>query len=487
MDDLREEEELIDKILKKNPHLTRATIEDIVARYMSELDITRKTALYLLLLESGSSYEGEAVGRLKIGDLIAGLSNVHLVARVAWIGYSQESQRGVLTRGGLVDDTGVIPVVFWGRDRNDLAKLGVRPGEVVDIQGCYVRENLQGELEVHVPQNATISPYQGIADEIPFIDKFMKPVNEASPAESPQYIYGILLTRPSERVVMVNQQSKPLYDFYIGAGSKAVRCISWSRLHESIYSINPGEKIRLYHVWIRENRFGDVEIRVNNLSYIEVDPTLDVSLEVGETFLSQIGFGLILSRVRLKALSFGKERIRNDRRVLNVLVTDGVSEAVLTAMDEKVDSMYQVEEGGEFYLEIFRATLKNLAPNVNLFTTDLTRIIPLDDSLIERSIPRVSVKNVQLAQSYVTIEGKVAKVKEGFGEMENIILLEDIEGETFMVVFRGDISDYSSEDIGIGDWVVVYGAQVDSRSLIDTTSPLTLRLRAFSRIERKKY
>jgi len=465
----------------------RAAIEDIVARYMSELDITRKTALYLLLLESGSSDEGEAVGRLKISDLIAGLSNVHLVARVAWIGYSQESQRGMLTRGGLVDDTGVIPVVFWGRDRNDLARLGVRPGEVVDIKGCYVRENLQGELEVHVPQNATVSLYQGVGDELPFIDQYIKPVSEASPMESPQYVYGILLTRPSERVVMVNQQSKTLYDFYVGAGSKAVRCISWSRLHESIYSINPGEKVRLYHVWIRENRFGDVEIRVNNLSYVEVDPTIDVSIEVSDTSISRIGFGLSLSRVRLKALSFGKERIRNDRRVLNVLVTDGVSEAVLTAIDDKVDGMHLVGEGGEFYLEIFRATLKNITPNVNLFTTDLTRIVPLGDGVIEATVPKVTVKNIQLNHSYVTIEGKVAKIGEGFGEFERIILLEDVEGETFMIVFRGDISDYSSEDIGVGDWIVVYGAQVDSRSLIESSSPVTLRLRAFSRIEKGRY
>ncbi len=488
MKDDMSEEELLEYILENVPSLNRSDIERMVNEYIESLGISRKTALYLIFLEYRVAPETRGDHHLSLEELINGLSNVHLIVRLVWLSPTMKYKNGVLTRGGVMDHTMILPIVFWNRTVEDLKSLGIEKGIPIEIKGCYTRSNIQGDLEIHVPERAGIEPRFDMDNKIPKEDIFFKSIDQLK-SDEPVFTYGILLNKPSSRQIIVDEAQRELHSFYIGYKDKAVRCTSWSEFPIELYSLSPGMPIRIYNGRGRINRFGEFEIRLTRASHIEPAYDLNITLEPREIMLNQVSNGFNLAKIYVKLVSYGVIRKRDGRRILNILIYDGEQEATLSVIDDQVDVFKEYSEGEEVYIEMFRASVKALfsTSTINIFTTEITKISRSDDQRLSFSIPTVNVKDIAMHNRYINIIGKIVSIKTSTENMDmNELIMEDKEGEPFTVLYRGDIKDYTYDNIGLGDEVKINTALVDLQSLLTRTpySPLKMRLRAFSKIEK---
>ena len=488
MKDDMSEEELLNYILENVPTLKRSDIEKMVDEYIESLGISRKTALYLIFLEYRVAPETKGDHHLSLDELISGLSNVHLIVRLVWLSPSMRYKNGVLTRGGVMDNTMILPIVFWNRSVEDLRSLGIEKGIPIEIKGCYTRSNIQGDLEIHVPERAGIEPRFDMDSKIPKEDIFFKPIDQLK-SDEPVFTYGILLSPPSSRQIIINEEQRELHSFYIGYKDKAVRCTSWSEFPIEFYSLTPGMSIKIYNGRGRVNRFGEFEIRLTRASHIEPAYDLNITLEPKDITLNQVVNGFNLARIYVKLVSYGVVRERDNRRILNILIYDGEQEATLSILDQQIDMFREFSEGDEVSIEMFRASVRSTfsSSTINIFTTEITRVRKSHDVKLSFEVPTVNIKDIAMHNRYVNITGKIVSMKTSEDNMDlNELIMEDVEGEPFSVLYRGNIRDYTNDDIGLGDKVMIKTALVDLQSLLTRTpySPLKMRLRAFSKIER---
>lgn len=488
MKDDMDEKELLEYILENVPTLKRFDIEKMISEYIEDLGVSRKTALYLIYLEYKVSPEKRGDHYLSLDELISGLSNVHLLVRLIWLSPSIRYKGGFLTRGGIMDNTTILPIIFWNRTVDDLKKLGIEKGVPIEIKGCYTRSNIQGDLEIHVPNRVVIEPRFDIDDKLPKEDIFFKPIDHLK-SDEPVFTYGILLNRPSSRQIIVNEEHRELHSFYIGYKNTAVRCTSWSEFPMELYNLNTGVPIKIYNGRSRMNKLGEFEIRLTRASHIEPALNLDVPIEPKNIMLDEVVNGFNLARIHIRLVSYGIVRERFNHRILNILVFDGEHEATLSILDQKIELFKDFMEGDEIYVEMFRASVRPSFSTkiINLFTTDITNVERSSSTQLLYEIPTVNVKDIAMHDRYVNITGKIVSMKAPDKNMDvNELILEDKMGEPFSVIYRGNLQEYTNEDLELGGWIRVKTALVDLQSLLSRSpySPLKVRLRAFSKIEK---
>jgi len=488
MKDDMDEKELLEYILENVPTLKRYDIEKMINEYIESLGVSRKTALYLIYLEYKVSPEKRGTQHLSLDELINGLSNVHLLVRLIWLSSSVRYKNGVLTRGGVMDDTMILPIIFWNRTIDDLKRIGIEKGMPIEIKGCYTRSNIQGDLEIHVPNKAVIEPRFDLDDKLPKEDIFFKAIDNLKSDEA-VFTYGILLNQPSSRKINVNGELRELYSLYIGYKNMAIRCTSWSELPMEIYKLKPGIPIKIYNGRGRVNKRGEFEIRLTKASHIEPASDLDIPLEPKSIMLNEVVNGFNLARVYVKLVSYGVIRERLNYRILNILVFDGEHEATLSVIGPKIELFRNFMEGDEVYIDMFRASIRSSFSSkiINLFTTDITNVEKGGNNKLSYNIRNVNVTDIAMYDRYVNITGKIVSIKNPEKDIDvNELILEDKLGEPFSVIYRGNLQEYTNDNLGLGDWVRIKAALVDLQSLLSRSpySPLKVRLRAFSKIEK---
>ncbi len=482
------EEDLINYILSTVPTLNRGDLEKMIEDYVSSLGISRKTALYLISLEYRVAPGTRVKKSLSLDELIGGLSNVHIIGRLAWLGSTERYAKGTYVRGGILDNTSILPIIFWNRTMEELRGEGIEVGVPIEIKGCYTRPNIQGGIVIHVPERAVISVKPEYEDSLPTIDNFIKPLDQIKTDEV-VFTYGIFLTKPLERNVTINGEQRTLSSFYIGYKKTVLRCSTWSSFPQKIYDIKPGTPINLYYVRSRINRFNELELRFTKYSYLEPAYDKKVDLSPEPISLKDVKIGFNINFIYLKAVAIGKTRMRQNSRVKNILVYDGENEAVLSLLDDKINELNGLNEGDEFTIYIFRTSIKEglYGRYVNLFTTDITKFEFSKTRKISFEIPTLNVKNILTENRYVNIRGRIVSIQEPLeGDIFGSILLEDEEREPFIAIFRNSIEDYTETPVELGDKVELRAVIPDIKSLLvrSAYNPLRVRLRAFSRIVR---
>ena len=171
-------DEIIAVILAEKPSLKIGDIREMIKRKTEELgELVDEYVIALMVAkELGVSIpkEGESlkVSKLRICDLIAGLRNVNLVARVVKIDreiiFSRNGKTRKCLRIGIGDATGIINLVLWD-DQIEQIK-NVRIGDIIQVSRGYTRE-YRGKVELYLGSGGKISLVEG---EIPPLEYFLE-------------------------------------------------------------------------------------------------------------------------------------------------------------------------------------------------------------------------------------------------------------------------------------------------------------------------
>ncbi|RLE66687.1 MAG: hypothetical protein DRJ38_01250 [Thermoprotei archaeon] len=170
--------DVISLIITKKPSLKVSDVKEMIKKKAEELgELVDEYVIALMVAkELGISLPKEEkslkVSKLKIRDLISGLRNVNLVARVIKIDreitFSRNGRMRRCLRIGIGDATGIINLVLWDEQVEQVKNL--RIGDVIRISRGYTRE-YRGRIELYLGENGKISLVEG---EAPPLEYFLE-------------------------------------------------------------------------------------------------------------------------------------------------------------------------------------------------------------------------------------------------------------------------------------------------------------------------
>ncbi len=152
--------EIVDRILAHRSDLSREAVIEMINERVRELEglIDEDAAALLVAKELGVPLPQAVLpagrGRLAIKDLVAGLQNVQILARVLKVWSRSPPDGRAMVRLLLGDATSTISAVAWGEKAEEIARL-LKPGDCLLITRASVIR-YRGELEVKVADNSEV-------------------------------------------------------------------------------------------------------------------------------------------------------------------------------------------------------------------------------------------------------------------------------------------------------------------------------------------
>ena len=478
------EDELINIILSKRPDLTRDKLIMMIEDKVNEYKISRKTAIYLIMIELGISIKSPIERRVKFVELIEGLSNISIIGRILWLKPTEKYNDVALTRGGIMDESAILPILFWGRSIEDLKDESVFEGSIIEIHGAYTRSSLSGGLEIHVPKRSLIKQYKGDV-VLPEYTKFLTPLNADLSRYTLTNVYGKVLSGLRRKIVKVNDESVEMASFLLGYGDIFKRVVLWRKVINEYQWVSPGQNIIIFLGRVKVNKFGDVEIHINRNSYIIEDKSIEVPLILKDSDLKSIKPGLNLLRVYGMVISKGIIRYLPDRNkyTQSFLIADEEKEATLVLIDDAIKKLHDITEGDVLAISLFRASVKGDA--IYIFCDDTTILEKVDKALdVRLKIKEVTINKITLEDKIINIAAKLVDGPFEIGEFADIkyYIAEDRDGTPFKLILRGDLTRYAKDEIKVGDRIYIKAGYVDITPLLFGGGMPSIRLRAYSTI-----
>ena len=163
-------EEIINQILSSHSHLNRIEVlKKIETKKKGARDfITDETAARIVASELGIKITKKSLRlEIQITDLFSGLNDVTLTGKVTTVYSPKTFKRKDWTEGRLAsmiisDTSGKLRVVLWD-NKVDLVETGkIQQEQAIKISHGYVREGLDGKLELHVGEKGKIRVLNGL-------------------------------------------------------------------------------------------------------------------------------------------------------------------------------------------------------------------------------------------------------------------------------------------------------------------------------------
>jgi len=143
-------------IIAKIKEKTKLSDEEINSKINDKLKqlsglISKEGAAHIIANELGVKIFDQVSGKLQIKNILAGMRSVETVGKITRLfelrEFKTEKREGKVASIVIGDETGVIRVVMWGEQADNIRRL--TESDIVKIVGGYVREN-QGRKEIHL-------------------------------------------------------------------------------------------------------------------------------------------------------------------------------------------------------------------------------------------------------------------------------------------------------------------------------------------------
>lgn len=272
--------ELVEKILAEKPEISAETI---IARLEHE---RRKTGGYIsddILLHAIAAELGVKISkrsvripRMKIKDLIPGLSNVTITGRVIATYPSKVQAKGVSKKLSflIADKTGIIKVI---PRNNDFAKLScIKTGQIVRIRCGYVREDRWGKLELHVGERGSIEvdPGDVEAEEYPTAAEFSTSIGEITKAHRDKRIHlrgRIQEIYQSSTFERRDGGKGKVLRFILEDETGRIQTVVWNEKVDELEALLvSGAAVQLVNAKVKSALNGGFELHVDSKTYVEV-------------------------------------------------------------------------------------------------------------------------------------------------------------------------------------------------------------------------
>jgi len=212
-----------------------------------------------------------------IQDLVSGLNDVTVAGRVIAVYPPKTYTRRDLTEGKfarllIADRSGTLKVVLWD-DKTDLVETRVEQGQIIKVSHGYVREGLDGKLELHVGSrgDVQISPPEAAETKYPPITQWVKKVAEIKEEGGPITVEGTIATTPTVREVVTWRNEKvAVASFELMDDTGKIGVSAWRKLAEVVKGLAVGTRIKIKNAYVRKGFADQLELTSRSFTSIDV-------------------------------------------------------------------------------------------------------------------------------------------------------------------------------------------------------------------------
>ena len=276
-------EEILEQILLSRPDLSREEVLKMIEKKRKGARgfFTDEAVARIVASELGVEIFREPLRlEILIRDLVSGLNDVTVSGRVIMVNPPKTYTRPDLTEGKLArlliaDKSGTLKIILWD-DKTNLVEAGkVEQGQIIKVSHGYVREGLDGKLELHVGLRGDIqiSPPDAGDSEYPPITQFIEKlkVAEIKKEGGPVVVEGTIATPPVIREVVTSRNEKvAVASFELRDETGEIRVSAWRRLAEVVKDLSVGTRIKIKNAYVRRGFADQLELTSRSFTSIEV-------------------------------------------------------------------------------------------------------------------------------------------------------------------------------------------------------------------------
>jgi len=274
-------EKIVKQILSSRPDLTRQEVHKMIEKKKEGVGefFTDETAARIVASELGVEIVQKPLRlEILIHDLVSGLNDVTVAGRVITFYPPQTFTRRDWTEGKfarllIADRSGTLKVVLWD-DKTDLVETGkVEQGQIIKVSHGYVREGLDGKLELHVGSrgNIQISPPEAAETKYPPLTRWVKKVAEIKEEGGPITVEGTIATTPTVREVVTSRNEKvAVASFELRDDTGKIGVSAWRKLAEVVKGLAVGTRIKIKNAYARKGLADQLELTSRSFTSIDI-------------------------------------------------------------------------------------------------------------------------------------------------------------------------------------------------------------------------
>ena len=274
-------EKIVEQILSSRPDLTRQEVHKMIEKKKEGVGefFTNETAARIIASELGVEIAQKPLQlEILIQDLVSGLNDVTVAGRVITVYPPKTFTRRDLTEGKfarllIADTSGTLKVVLWD-DKTALMETGkVEQGQIIEVSHGYVREGLDGKLELHVGSrgNIQISPPDAAETKYPPITQWVKKVGEIREEGGPITVEGTIATTPTVREVVTSRNEKvAVASFELRDDTGKIGVSAWRKLADVTKGLAVGTRIRIKNAYARKGLADQLELTSRSFTSIDI-------------------------------------------------------------------------------------------------------------------------------------------------------------------------------------------------------------------------
>ncbi len=274
-------ERIIEQILSSRPDLTRQDVHKMIENKKEGVRgfFTDEAAARIIASELGAgNFQKPLPLEILIQNLVSGLNDVTVTGRVI-ISYPPQTftrrdwTEGKIARLLIADRSGTLKVVLWD-EKTVLVETGkIKQGQIVEVSHGYVREGLDGKLELHVGSRGKIQIVLPDAAEkkYPLITRWVKKVTEIKEVGGPITVEGAIATTPTVREVVTSRNEKVVVaSFELKDDTGKISFSAWRKLVDVVQGLAVGTRIRIENAYVRKGFRDQFELTSRSFTSIEI-------------------------------------------------------------------------------------------------------------------------------------------------------------------------------------------------------------------------
>ncbi|MFB0514250.1 MAG: OB-fold nucleic acid binding domain-containing protein, partial [Candidatus Bathyarchaeia archaeon] len=333
---------------------------------------------------------------LSIEKLVSGLNDVTVTGRVIIVYPAQTFSRQDLTEGRvarllIADKTGTLKTVLWDDEVSLIEDDEIASEQIIRVLHGYVREGLDGKLELHVGTRGEIqiSPPSVVESEYPPITSFIEKISAITGKRKKTNVLGVVQrVYPVSEFKRANGTHGKVRRLQLRDETGQITVVFWNQRVDELGDVETRDHLRIMNARVKELAGGLVELHVEKATQIEkvteklpsYEPKKTkriVDIKEGEGPLTIEAKILTTPTVR-EVTTSRKENIK----VANFDVTDGTGRINVSLWRRFAEFVKELSPGTRILLKNVYAK-RGFADQLELTTRASTKIEVLSNSKLK--------------------------------------------------------------------------------------------------------
>jgi len=448
---------MIELLLEQKPDINLEQIKELIEEKKRKIGagyLTDQGALFLVAADLGVSFDNVQRTKRGIKDLYIGARDLDLTVRLLSsypirVFTKKDTNASIENRTiSVYDAGGSIKVRLWDNLTHVIEENGLKPGDLMQINNCYVKSALNGKPIINIGEGGNIYPSEGNDASIPDLDNITSNVDSIRTEKDNAVISGLISSIP--RIIEFSdsrgERKKSLQTMLSNeSGDRKLRVALWNVDEDSlprIFQVN--SPIRIIGARVKEGNLqygnGDFEIHGDEGTIIELrDKPQDYEVHsiriISEARSESGGVNYVGIDKNKNIMYVNLEGIKSNNLNLNSIIDCIPNRIFGNMVFLKEDSYLEVVENNSF-------------PRIEECITKIKDI--------------QTVGNSYIIESIILQQPNATQVNTKNGELVSVTdtLIGDDTGEIRLVGWRDSSTELDS--LKVGDRIRILGAILNS-------------------------